>query len=204
MNYLAHLLIADDTPHSMLGNLMGDFVKGKESYRHLPLEIQKGIELHRKVDAFTDHHPVVHQSLRRISPRWGLWSGVIIDVYYDHLLALDWETYSPEPLSEFVGRVHTVLLDHLCLMPRTMQFVVKMLVEKDRLRSYAKIAGIAEVLRGLSARIRLRKPSRDVHLEDAIADLSRHHAELQRDFAQFFPELLAFTRSNPIHAAATL
>src|ERR1051325_10142199 len=104
MNYLAHLFLAEDDPESLLGNLLGDFVKGakKDDY---PDSIRRGIELHRKVDRFTDAHRVVRSSLSLISPARRRFAGVLVDIFYDHLLAKDWQIYSSVPLATFSQKV---------------------------------------------------------------------------------------------------
>lgn len=196
MNYLAHLFLSDGTPESLLGNLMGDFVKGKDTYLHLPPAVRRGIELHRKVDAFTDHHPIVHRSIQRLDESWGHWRGVIVDVYYDHLLATTWERYTSEPFSQFISHVHAVLWGNEELMPPRMRDTSRCLVANDRLRSYARLSGIAATLYWISERIFERPRHYDVRLEQALPDLREKHDELASDFALFFPEAIRFARES--------
>ena len=85
MNFLAHLYLADDTPHSLIGNMLGDFVNGDFRSRY-NTEICRGILLHRKVDVFTDNHPVFLHSKRRISNEYRLLKGIMVDLFYDHFL----------------------------------------------------------------------------------------------------------------------
>jgi acyl carrier protein phosphodiesterase len=191
MNYLAHLYLADGSPHSLLGNLLGDFVKGNDLLLY-PDGVQRGIRLHRRVDSFTDRHPVVQRSLTRISHRWGWFAGIIIDVYYDHLLATDWDRHSTVPLRSFSDSVYRVLDDHRDLMPDDAREPLARLVRNDRLFSYAHIDGIAAAFESISQRIRDRMPRHSVQLEDAIPDLRGCHLDLSADFDAFFPELVAF------------
>ena len=67
MNFLAHIYLSDDDEQVMIGNFIADFVKGKKKDDYPPA-IKKGIELHRSIDDFTDHHPLVLRSKQRISP----------------------------------------------------------------------------------------------------------------------------------------
>jgi acyl carrier protein phosphodiesterase len=90
MNFLAHLHLSGNNPNIMLGNFMGDFVKGKSYRQQYEPEIIKGIELHRSIDEFTDSHPVVTESKNRLRPTYRHYSGVIVDVFYDHFLAANW------------------------------------------------------------------------------------------------------------------
>ena len=192
MNYLAHLYLADPTPDSLLGNLLADFVKGKE-VAALPSAIQSGIRLHRQVDSFTDCHPVVQRSICRISEKWGWFSGILIDVYYDHILALNWERWTAEPLRSFVDRVHGCLRDHIDAIPSVAE-PLRRLIASDRLFSYRTQEGIAEALLNLSHRIEERMPGKNVRLHEAMPDLQESQADLADDFQEFFPALIAFVK----------
>src|SRR6476469_1163611 len=112
MNYLAHLYLADNSPESILGNLLGDFVKCQAAFNIYPIAIKKGIQLHRQVDAYTDSHAVVRESKKLISNINKRYAGIIIDVFYDHFLAKNWLTYSSIPLNEFAANVYAILQDN--------------------------------------------------------------------------------------------
>lgn len=191
MNYLAHLFLADSDPGSLIGNLIADFVKGRD-LDHLPADVQKGIRLHRRVDSFTDRHPVVQRSIGRISKNWGWFSGILIDVWYDHILATTWSEWSAESLRSFVDRIHRVLQDHVDLAPPEGRQMIGKLIETDRLYSYATTEGIHEALYRLSRRIRERMPNRSVELELAMPDLRENLPALTDDFRAFFPDLVRF------------
>lgn len=192
MNYLAHLHLSDGSAHSLVGNLMGDFVRGRDRLKNLPPAIRRGVHLHRKVDAYTDSHPVVVRSVHRLAPRWKLFSGIIVDVFYDHLLAKRWRQYSDVSLTTFVGRAHWKLLRNIHHMPRCMRQAVYQLVWRDRLRGYATERGLWETLKSISSRVKSRMPRAALPLEDAMADLREHHDGLATDFEAFYPDLQAF------------
>ncbi len=97
MNYLAHFFLAENTPESLLGNLLGDFVKGS-AVNLYPQEIIKGIYLHRKVDSYTDSHAIVRSSKSLVCSQRRRFAGVLIDVFYDHFLAKNWREYSEVPV----------------------------------------------------------------------------------------------------------
>jgi acyl carrier protein phosphodiesterase len=191
MNFLAHLYLSADDPQAMVGNLAADFVKGADVEK-LPPAVQAGVRQHRAVDAFTDRHPVVMRSIARIGKSWGWFSGIIIDVYYDHVLALDWDRYSGEPLRAFADRVHAVIRDHATYMPEDAREYALRFVETDRLMSYAAPdgSGVGEALRRLSERIAARMPRRAVRLQEAMPDLRVAHRNLAADFHEFFPDLV--------------
>jgi acyl carrier protein phosphodiesterase len=195
MNYLAHLYLAETTPASLLGNLVADAVKGRD-VAALPADVQRGVRLHRLVDSFTDSHPAVQRSITRISERWGWFSGILIDVYYDHILAAEWERYSAEPLRDFTDRVHRCLWDNIDLLPGEGRELVGKLIASDRLFTYATPEGIADALTRLSRRVRERIPKAAVKLEEALPNLQTSHAALAADFHEFFPKLIAFVREK--------
>jgi acyl carrier protein phosphodiesterase len=195
MNFLAHLYMSDDTPAAMVGNLLADFVKGPD-VAALPADIQAGIRYHRAVDAFTDRHPLVQRSITRISGRWGWFSGILIDVYYDHILAAEWSRYSPIPLRSFADHAHAAILSLADAVPPEARMYAFRLIESDRLVSYANRDGVEEALVRLSKWIAERIPTRAVALQDAVPDLSAAHAGLADDFHAFFPELIALAGAN--------
>lgn len=193
MNYLAHLHLADQTPDSLLGNVLADCIKGNE-LSSFPPSICTGVLLHRQVDSFTDRHPVVQRSICRISRKWGWFSGILIDVYYDHVLARDWLRYAIEPLRHFVDRVHLSFLDGIEHVPVGGE-LLRRLIASDRLYSYVTTAGIADALLHLSHRINQRMPHKNIHLEQAMDDLLENHDDLVRDFHEFYPNLIEFAAS---------
>ncbi len=189
MNFLAHLYLSADTPEAMVGNLAADFVKGSDVERLAP-GVRDGVRQHRKIDSFTDCHPVVVRSISRISKTWGWFSGILIDVYYDHVLAVDWARYAEVPLRAFADRVHRVIRDHAGYMPEAARGYALRFVEADRLMSYAVPdgSGVEAALARLSDRIAERMPRRAVKLHEAMPDLRAAHHDLAADFHEFFPE----------------
>jgi acyl carrier protein phosphodiesterase len=189
MNYLAHLYLAEPTPASLVGNLIADFVKGR-NLDHLTMGVAQGIRLHRRVDSFTDSHPVVQRSIGRISKNWGWFSGILIDVYYDYILATTWQEWSSTSLRDYVDRIHRCLSENAHLAPAEGRVMIAKLIESDRLASYATSDGIREALFHLSHRIRERMPGRDIRLEQAMPDLQESLPALTTDFREFFPDLV--------------
>jgi acyl carrier protein phosphodiesterase len=190
VNFLAHLHLSDGTPGSMLGGILADFVKGPD-VAALPPDIVAGVMLHRHIDAFTDRHPVVQRSVGRVSEKLGWFSGIVIDVYYDHVLAREWDRYSAVPLRAFADRVYALLEDRFALVPAEASVFVRRFIETDRLLQYATPEGIADTLLRLSGRIMERMPKRVVRLQDSMPDLIAADADLAADFHAFYPELIA-------------
>lgn len=194
MNYLAHVFLAENEPQSILGNLMADVLR-RQDFDRLPVGIQIGIRQHRQIDSFTDRHPVVQRSIRRLKATWGWFGGIIIDVYYDHLLTENWDHFSEESLREFCDRINDILRDQLPNLPGEGKFLAQKLIENDRLYSYTSLDSISFALANISERVTERMPKHKVHLQDALPELQAAHKELSADFMEFFPTLISFSDS---------
>jgi acyl carrier protein phosphodiesterase len=197
MNYLAHLFLSEPTPESLVGNLLGDFVKG--SVKHLyTQEIRRGIEIHRKVDIYTDSHDVVRSSKSYIHPGRRRFAGIIIDIFYDHFLAKTWHEYSNVPLPEFTNHVYRVLEANREILPDSLQRILSRLIVEDWLKSYREVSGIDRTLKRMSARIK-----RENNLDEAIEDLQANYQQFESDFCAFFPDLINYTKSTIVGAGET-
>src|SRR5262245_53258857 len=176
MNYLAHLLLAGPEPESLLGALMGDFVKGPLGAQYSPA-ITHALVLHRRVDSFTDAHPVTATSRARISRDRRRFAGIMIDLFYDHFLARDWTAHASEPLDAFTQRVYSVLQQHESLLPQRLRLIAPRMAEHDWLSSYAQIESIHIALDRMSLRLK-----RANHLAGAGTELEANYAALESDF----------------------
>ena len=197
MNWLAHLLLAEPNPEARLGNLLGDLVKGTQR-QTLNANLQRGLECHQAIDIFTDRHSIVKCSKQRIDPEYRRFAGILIDVFYDYILATNWQDYSNIPLTEFTSTIYASWSDHLSTLPLYPQGVIRRLIAEDWLSSYSTLAGIEETLAGISRRLNLHS-QRNYDLTPAIAQLTYNYLLLERDFQQFFPQLQLYIddwRSN--------
>jgi acyl carrier protein phosphodiesterase len=190
MNYLAHLLLAGPEPEALLGALMGDFVKGPLGVQYPPA-ITRALVLHRKVDSFTDAHPVTAASRARISPERRRFAGIMVDLFYDHFLARDWAAHATEPLDTFTRRVYALLERHTPLLPDRLRLIAPRMAKYDWLGSYAEIESIHTALDRMSLRFK-----RENRLAGAGAELDANYAALEADFRGFFPDLVRFARAQ--------
>ena len=120
MNYLAHIFLSGENPNVMIGNFMADSIKGSRHDAY-PAEIQKGILLHRQIDTTTDAHPAFRQSTKRLHKNYGHYSGIIVDIFYDHFLAKNWADYSDIPLADYIESFYKLLRDNTELLPHNIQ-----------------------------------------------------------------------------------
>jgi acyl carrier protein phosphodiesterase len=190
MNYLGHLYLAEDNPASLVGNFLGDFVKGAIR-TDLPDEIRYGIALHRKVDVFTDSHEVFRASLRRITTTRRRFAGIMMDMFYDHFLAKNWQQFSQIPLQQFSENVYVALLEHHALLPDRLKRMLPYLIEENWLVSYREIASIDRALNRLSKRFK-----RENTLLNSAEELEANYQELEGDFYRFFPDLIQFVQQQ--------
>jgi len=189
VNYLAHLLLADPTPASRIGNLAPDFARQRD-LRELPPEIQIGIERHRRVDRLTDAHPAFARSRRRLFPAHGRYSGILVDLFYDYALSARWADYDIRPLAEFIARCYADLRRHDADMPEPMRGPVRRMIDQDWLSDYGTEPGLARILTMMSVRLthRFRRP---VDLTPAVETLAQHRAGIIDDFNDLFPDIRA-------------
>ncbi|MDT0295137.1 acyl carrier protein phosphodiesterase [Mesonia ostreae] len=190
MNFLAHIYLSQDRDLVQIGNFAADPIKGKK-YKSLPLEMQKGILLHRKIDSFTDAHAIVYKSAHRLFAKYGHYNGVIMDVFYDHFLAKNWTSYSQIPLAEYVDHFYNLLEIHFELLPKSVQRFYPYMVAQNWLVSYASIEGIETVLTQMNRRI-----IHNIPLHESIVELRTFYEELEHEFSLFFTELIAYSKKE--------
>jgi acyl carrier protein phosphodiesterase len=190
MNFLAHILLAESSPKYMIGSFIADFVKGSR-FEGWDQEIVQGMLMHRHVDAFTDAHEVVKQSVRRLRPTQGKFSGIIVDVFYDHFLANHWQHFHPEPLEAFAPRVYQTFTEYRALLPEAVRSFLPFMIEQNWLLNYRTLLGVERSLAGLDKRITAQSS-----LADAVEALQADYVEFEADFLVFFPELLQFSHAK--------
>lgn len=184
MNFLAHLYLSGDNPSILIGNFIGDFVKGRNNFVQYGSEIAKGIELHRAIDAFTDTHSVVQQSKNRLRPKYRHYSGVIIDIFYDHYLAKNWNEYHSEFLPDYADKVYDLIQTHLNILPEKVNWILPYMIKGNWLLNYGKLEGIERALIGLS-----RRSAHDSKMNESVHELKEFYPEFKKEFEEFFPEL---------------
>lgn len=188
MNYLAHIYLSGDENNLLkLGNFAADSIKGK-AYKKYPLAIQHGIILHREIDSFTDTHPIVFDSKHRIFKKYRHYSSVIVDMFYDHFLAKNWNNYHPTKLPIYIENFYLMLKYNYELLPKSVQNFYPYMVSDNWLLSYKEIDGLSKILTQMSSRIRGK-----IKLQDSIVELEKYYEDFEQEFTSFFIELEAFS-----------
>ena len=192
MNFLAHIYLSFGDDEITIGNFIADSIRGKK-YKHLPKRIQKGIILHRAIDTFTDAHPTVRKSTKRLHKNYSHYSGVIVDIFYDHFLAKNWKRYSDIPLDNFVDHFYDLLEANYELLPDQVKRMMPYMISDNWILNYAKLEGISKVLNGMNRRTKNRSK-----MNFAILDLEKNYDAFEAEFTQFFEELITFSRQKYI------
>jgi acyl carrier protein phosphodiesterase len=192
MNFLAHVYLSSDNELLTIGNFAGDGVRGGD-YTRFPIAMQAGIQLHREIDTFTDAHPIVRRSTKRLHKNYGHYSGVIVDIFYDHFLAKNWKDYSNIPLSDYIADFYKSLNRNIDILPVRFQKFTPVMIEGNWLLSYATIDGIQLVLNGMNRRTKGKSK-----MNDATKELRALNKEFENDFTEFFKELIEFSTTKRI------
>jgi acyl carrier protein phosphodiesterase len=187
MNWLAHVFLSEPTVENRLGNLLGDLVKGKD-LDGLNEQLRLGVSRHYAIDKFTDTHPIVKISKHRIDKEYSRFAGILIDVFYDHLLAKNWASYSDLKFADFISEIYASFQNYPGDIPQTAQDVIDRLIDGDWLSSYQHLTGVKNTLQRIDYRIQKRMGDK-IKLVDAMPILEREYLNLDRDFKLFFPEL---------------
>ena len=184
MNYLAHVYLSGTNDLLKIGNFMADSIKGN-SYNLFDQELRKGILLHRHIDSFTDAHPIYRKSKHRLHEKYGHYSGVIMDILYDHFLAKNWTSYSDESLEDYAANFYNLLQNNEAILTEKIKSIIPYMIEQNWLLSYASLTGIEKILYQMDYRTKHR-----VHMQEAMVELQAFYIDFEDEFFLFFDELI--------------
>ncbi|UGS22752.1 acyl carrier protein phosphodiesterase [Flavobacterium channae] len=184
MNFLAHIYLSGDDDFVKIGNFMADSIRGTQ-YLEYPNDIQKGVLLHRHIDSFTDSHPIYRKSKHRLHEKYGHYSGVIMDIAYDHFLAKNWKRYSDIPLELYADDFYKLAQKHYDILTDRVKGMLPYMIGRNWLVSYATIAGLEMILFQMDYRTKHR-----VHMQEAITEIQEFYEDFESEFFLFFDELM--------------
>jgi acyl carrier protein phosphodiesterase len=190
VNYLAHIYLSGLNEEIIVGNFIGDYVKGFELGKYSE-SMRKGIMLHRHIDSFTDTNLIVKRSKLRLMEKYRKYSGIIIDIFYDHFLVNSWAAYSNQPIEGFVLNVHDILCRHLDSLPEAVRLFLPSFIRNNWIQKYSTIEGIEDILHRMSSRTTLPEET-----EYAIKVLREDYKELEQEFSAFFPSLISYVSKS--------
>lgn len=186
MNFLAHTYLSGENSLIRIGNFMGDWIKGNE-FKKFPEDIQKGVLLHRSIDYYTDNHPIVKQSKNRFSEKYHKYSGILIDIYYDHFLAKEWEVFSTVPYNEYLLTLKEGLLKDMVHFSDEIQEFIPRFMDHGWMNSYPTLQGIENVLTGM-----VKHTSLPDKTDDAIKIFEMYYNNFREEFYDYFPQLVDY------------
>jgi acyl carrier protein phosphodiesterase len=201
MNFLAHLYLSGNEEDVIVGNFVADAVKGNLLGR-FPEGMERGIRLHREIDRFTDQHPVFRSSKSRLTDKYRMYSGVIVDLYYDHFLAKFWNEYSKEDLRQVVARTYFLLVRRFHLLPPRSRRILPFMITQNWLVGYRDLESLQRVFNGMS-----RRTNHPSGMENAVMDLKAGYSFFENDFRTFFPEIInhiEYYQSNLVAGSASM
>ena len=190
MNYLAHIYLSGDCPAVQIGNFIGDFVKGK-TYLKYPSKIRKGILLHRFIDSYTDNHALFAEAKSLLRDSFGRYAGIVLDMYYDHFLARDFERYSKHSLSRFSRIFYRSMICHYWSLPKDVRRFAWHFISSNRLCKYASLEGLQQ-----SLEIMTHYKPLNLDATEAITFLTDHYALLHENFHAFFSDAIRETANK--------
>lgn len=186
MNFLAHLYLSPLNQDLIFGNFIADSVKGK-MINDFSVEVQAGIRLHRSIDNFTDNHPIFKQSRARLKPTYNHYSGVIVDIFYDHFLAKYWSDFSDEDLNFFVRKHYCFLISRFRQLPKKSKFILPFMISQNWLVNYSNLDSLEKVFKGMDRRTKNKSG-----MKTAVISLQKDYKLFEADFRNFFPDIKIF------------
>jgi acyl carrier protein phosphodiesterase len=184
MNHLAHCFLSLGAEDVLIGNFIGDFVKGND-WREYPPGVQKGILLHRRIDSFTDNHDMTNRSVNRIRPYTGRYAPPFVDILYDHFLAKNWSKYSDEKLENYADNFYKLLEGNKNILTDRIISMMPYMIARNWFVSYATISGMKMILFQMDYKTKHR-----VNMQEAIVELQDFYVEFESEFFLFFEELI--------------
>lgn len=193
MNFLAHTALSGGEYNGILvGNFMADSIRGNYTgkYASQP-DIIKGIQLHRKIDKFTDQHVMVKKSIKRLRHNYGRYASVIVDIFYDHLLANNWDTYYDISLKDHSEKVYETLNAYKHKLPENIQKFLPGMIHNNWLVNYGTMQGIERSLESVSRRAKFSNK-----MDKSVLELKKDYNQFNKEFNQFYPYVSEFVRRD--------
>ena len=189
MNFLSHIYLSGEEEETKIGNFIGDYVKGR-AFHIYPEKIKDGILLHRFIDSFTDKNKHTLEAKALFVPKYRKYSGIVMDIIYDHFLASNWNKYSNIELIDFINNFHGLLVKYNDMLPAEVQIIYPKLIKNNRLYSYKSIEGIRSVLSTMA-----KYTSLPDHSDFAIETMNENYDYLTENFFSFFSDIIYYIKT---------
>ena len=188
MHFLAHTYLSGDSPSLMVGNFIGEIktITNPSLYEE---NIRNGITLHKLIDDFTDSHPIVQRSRKRLNPKFSKHADMIVDVFYDHFIAANWNDYSKTPLEKFSVDSYRILLEHQSVLPYKAKCLLPQMIKGNWFVKYKTVGGVHQTIREMDIR-----STKLTNIILASEDLMADYIGFKEDFEEFFPKLINYVK----------
>jgi acyl carrier protein phosphodiesterase len=190
LNFLAHLSLSERNEDLMIGNFIADAVRSSQ-WSQYNSTIVKGIQLHHKIDFYTDNHPVVERSKKLLRPNHAKYTPVVVDILYDHFLAKNYNDFYETELGQFASETYAMLKRRWDDLPEAIQHMLPYMERGNWLVNYGNEQGLARVFNGMSRRANFKN-----QMQDATEDLREYYEDLEEHFSNFYPKLMAYTKDE--------
>lgn len=190
MNFLAHIYLSGSDNEIKIGNFIADDIKGS-NYKKYPEKIAMGVIIHRAIDTFADSHHIYSLGKARLIEKYGHYSGIVLDVFFDHFLSLHWKEFSDQNFKAYCRNFYLNLALHTKILTRRSRFIMPYIIIRDWLGSYVEIENIVSVLARMSRRTSLPPESdfaKKVFLEN--------YESYQKEFFEFMPQIIAMVEEK--------
>lgn len=181
MNYLAHFQLSHGNNGLMIGALLGDVVKGPLKGKH-PCSWEQGIQLHRSIDAYTDSHTIIRNCCQLFPKPYRRFSGIMLDMAFDHFLTLHWREFHEENLPSFSTHIYQLLQQSK--LPEAGRKKAEHIIQHDLLNHYQDWSFIIDVIASIGGRMRVNNP-----LAQASEVLDEQYQQIEASFLSFYPQL---------------
>jgi acyl carrier protein phosphodiesterase len=192
VNFLAHIYLSNEQQEITIGNFIADGIKGTK-YTQFTKGIQQGILLHRAIDSYTDTHPIVRKSKKRLHKKYGHYSGVIVDILYDHFLAKNWKQYHSIPLHKYIENFYNFINSNFDSLTPRIQKMMPYMIKENWLLSYASTEGIGKILDRMNQRTNYQSK-----MNLAVLELTTYYNEFEEEFTLFFKDLKEYSKNKII------
>ena len=184
MNYLAHMYLSCSDEDLIIGNMLVDMMSIKR-LRELPKQYHKGFELHRLIDSCTDEHPKVKEAVLKLRENHRKYAPVVIDIFYDYVLSLEWERYSEEDIQDFCNGIYEVINKHLQNLPKDIVIRLEKMLADNFLMTCSSPKAIKRVFDLIDSRAKFNN-----NFSLATKDLLEDYDYFRDNFFKFFPDMI--------------
>jgi acyl carrier protein phosphodiesterase len=186
MNHLAHFFLSFHDESNIIGNHIADDIKGND-WEKEPINLQKGILLHRNIDAFTDSHALTLRLNQQIRPYSLRYAGPVGDILRDYFLSLCWHEFTEQPIQDFANEVYIALEKNQPHFSPILQERTPRMIAANWLVKYGTPEGIAYVLTRFQTRLRQK-----VDIQGLMFFVEENKNLLLADFRVYFSEIVIY------------